>query len=253
MRTVLLVGVMLLAFGACRKPKPSLEYMEASGRYTTLLAEQGDDAFEDPEMARLEALLRSVPADSLDAQAAAQLLATIAAERKRLADVAAAKQKALDAPPAAVTFDAPQAPPERAPEGAPDAGAPTELKTGMTIEDVRKVSDNCFASSGPLKVRNPDRSEGTAEMYERVDSTRCRERYGKYEGRFLLFRDGKLFGDYEKSALAPMNVVPAQPPAPAPAPPPPAPVVEPGGDKPPTPLPPPPNPGEQTGPAPVGP
>src|SRR4051794_1886122 len=119
MRTLALICALLLVAG-CHKPKPSLEYIEASGRYTSLTAELGDDAYADPEMTRLEDLLHKVPADSLDAQKAAELLAVIASERKRIADEAAEKEKALR-PPDAVAFDAPRVDTPTAP-AAPDAG-----------------------------------------------------------------------------------------------------------------------------------
>ncbi|MBL8954179.1 MAG: hypothetical protein JNK82_25605, partial [Myxococcaceae bacterium] len=67
--TCLVLAAGLLAFAACRKPKPSPAYTEASGTYTTLLARLGDDAYFDDEMTRIEGLLASVPANSSDAQA----------------------------------------------------------------------------------------------------------------------------------------------------------------------------------------
>jgi hypothetical protein len=248
MRSFLLVGVLLLALGGCRKPKHSLEYTEASGKYTSLLAELGDDAYADSEMTRIEELLKRVPADSLDANGAATLLGAIASERRRVAQEAAAKGKGAAGPP--VVFDAPTRASE--PEAMNDAGLGGELEPGMTVDQIRKASDSCFAATGPLKLRNPDRSEAVAEMYERVDALRCRDRYARYEGRFLVIRDGKLVGDFARSALTTL-VAPGQeqPPKPVtPAAEPQAP-VEPGGDKPPTPLPPPDSPGEQTGAAPA--
>ena len=236
-----LLGLLALGLQSCKKPKPSLEYTEASGSYTTLVAQLGDDAYEDPQMDHIEDLLKRVPADSLDATAAAELLRTIAGEKRRLANEAVARGRA--SPTEVAVFDPPR-PPE--PQASPDAGASGELEPGMTFDEIKKVSDSCFAPTGPVKLRNPDRSETVAEMYERVDALRCRDRYSKYEGRFLVLRDGKLVGDFSKQALVQMVAPTAVPPAVAP-PPAPEPVVEPGGDKPPTPQAPPPSPGEQTG------
>jgi len=245
MRTLALSCALLLVAG-CHKPKPSLEYIEASGRYTSLTAELGDDAYADAEMTRLEDLLHKVPADSLDAQKAAELLATIAGERK--AHRRRGRRQREGASPGRcgrVRRAAGRTPAEAA---SPDGGPSNELTRGMSVDEMRRTTDNCFSSSGPMKVRNADKAITDAEMFERVDSTRCRERFAKYEGRFLVFKDGHLFGDYEKAALAPLNVPGQQPPAPQPTPP--APVVEPGGDQPPTPQQPPPTPGDQTGPPP---
>ncbi|MBK7863291.1 MAG: hypothetical protein IPJ65_32750 [Archangiaceae bacterium] len=243
--------VVVLGFGlaGCKKPKHALEYTEASGQYTTLLAQLGDAAYADEEMDRIVDLLKKVPPESLDAQASNELLSTIAGERRRIADEERARARAAAVTPE-VQFDPPSQP---EPVVVPDAGRSGELFAGMTLDELRRATDGCFSSTGPLKLRNPDRTETDAEMYEPVAEQRCRARYAKYDGHFLVFKEGKLVGDFDKAALlqlAPQKpAVPAAPPA---APPPaPQPVVEPGGDKPPTPQPAPDNSGEQTGPAPA--
>ncbi len=258
-----MLAAALLAFAACRKPKPSPAYTEASGAYTTLLAKLGDDAYADDEMTRIEGLLASVPGDSLDAQAAAELKAKINAERTRVAQEAAEHERAMASALAPTSPDpAPRgAEAPSAAAGEPDAGASSDFRAGMTLDELRKVSGGCFTSAGPLTLRNPDGSEAPAEMFERLDSTLCNTRYAKYGERFLVFRDGKLAGDFPRSSLTQIKIgggsaggagqAPAAPsPSPQPAAPAPPPVVEPGGDRPPTPMPPPESPGEQTGSAP---
>jgi len=257
----LVLAAALLAPAACRKPKPSPAFLEARGAYTTLIAELGDDAYAEPQMQQIEDVLKTVPSDSADAQAAQDLLAKIASERKRIDDERAAREKALASALAPTPPDNSPRPTE-SPEpaaAAVDAGTPSEFATGMSLEDVRRVSQGCFSFSGPLQLRNADGTESPAEVYERMDSTVCNSRYARYSDRFLVFKENKLVGDFAKSSFinvkAPAaggaagaggTAAPAPKPAPAPAP-----IVEPGGDKPPTPQPMPTSPGEQTGPAPA--
>ncbi|MBL8952599.1 MAG: hypothetical protein JNK82_17600, partial [Myxococcaceae bacterium] len=187
--------------------------------------------------------------------------AKIVSERARAEREANEREKAL-ANALAPTPDAPSRSPDAPqPEQTEvDAGPSSDFRAGMTIEEMRRVSQGCFSSSGPLTLRNPDGSESQAEMFEKMDSTLCNQRYAKFGDRFLVFRDGKLAGEFPKSSLTQVTIsrgdgglVPMpQPGQPAPPQPQVAPApVEPGGDKPPTPLPAPTSPGENTGPAPA--
>src|SRR5687768_6228438 len=107
MRTICCVALMAgLSLAGCKKPKASLEFTEAKGLHSTLVARDGDDAYESEDMARVEALLDKVPADSLDAAAAAELKASIDAERRRIAAEAAAHAKLLNS-----VNDVPDVPP----------------------------------------------------------------------------------------------------------------------------------------------
>jgi hypothetical protein len=262
-----LVALVLLA--GCPKPKPSLEYTEASGSYTSLVAKLGDDAYTDPEMTRIEGLLQKVPAESLDAAAARELLARIATERKRAASDAAAQQKAMD--DAVKPVDLPDSP--RSDDNTPPAQGTVDPKTmdpgikrGMTPEELKKATGDCFGFSDNIKLRNADGTDTDGVIYERRDFNYCKDKYGAYEGRVLIFRDDKLVGNFDKGEIRHEQVkndeVPNKPPdgqekppqvAPnKPAPPPqgtpPPPPAEPqmpapvGREAPPT------SPGEQTGP-----
>ena len=247
----LTLAVLLLA-GGCNRAKPSLEYAEASGQHSILVARLGDDAYADDEMARVEELLRKVPSHSTDAAAAAQLLELIASERRRIAAEAAAHQRELDAVGRVLDVADSPRPPEAAgpaPEAAPDAGGGSwELTAGMTADELKKVSGDCFSSAGPIKLRKPDGSDLDGELYERRESEVCRGRYAQYGGRVLVFRDGKLAGNFGKNEV---QREPAPRPAPPTAPQAPGPVLEvpryPGAPAPGTPTT---SPGEQTGPAP---
>jgi hypothetical protein len=253
MRTLLALvfGALALSSAACRRPKSSPEYVEASGAYSTLVAKLGDDAYADPEMARIEGLLDKVEADSLDAQAASQLKGTIAAERKRVQEEAAEHQAALDSvakgtPP----DDSPRAaspPPEAA--AAADAGQTDALTTGMSVDEARKVTDNCIEFSQTIRVRAVDRTESDAQAWALRDLNSCKDRFPRYVGQVLVFQDGKYLSNFDRGAVRQELVdagVRTTPAPQAPAPPPGAPQY-PGTPQPGAPLP---SPGEQTGPAP---
>ncbi len=272
MRTItcLALGVSL-ALAGCRKPKPSLEYTEAKGLHSTLVAKHGDDAYADPEMDRVVELLAKVPAESLDNAAARELEGFIASERKRIADEAAAHERIMNSverPPdvTGTTASAPRLPDEGQPESPADAGAASsEPQVGMTVEEVRRLTQECFVSAGTIKIKRGEQQQGDGEMFERVDSGNCRFRYPRHADRVLVFESGKMMGTYDRSQLqtqlrpvppggaggatgtagaAGGPATPAPSPTPAPPPPPNITPAPPQNElpKPPT------TPGEQTGP-----
>ncbi|HET9036818.1 MAG TPA: hypothetical protein VFN45_11455, partial [Myxococcaceae bacterium] len=88
MTTRFLALVLLLVLTGCARKEASPEYTRASERFNKLYAKSLDDAYLDPGMREVEALLEKVPPDSLDAQAAAQLLARIRENRTRIEQAA---------------------------------------------------------------------------------------------------------------------------------------------------------------------
>ena len=72
------------SLGLAARKEPSPEFTRASERFNKLYAKELDDAYLDPAMREVEALLEKVPPDSLDAAAAAQLLSRIRENRARL-------------------------------------------------------------------------------------------------------------------------------------------------------------------------
>ncbi len=76
---------MFVLGAGCRKPS-SVDYYDAQGRYSSLVARQGNDAYLDPEMDRVTALLQQVSPNSMEADKAQQLLQLITVEKQRLED-----------------------------------------------------------------------------------------------------------------------------------------------------------------------
>jgi thiol-disulfide isomerase/thioredoxin len=99
LRSRSLLACLLLMTGlACgTKRKPSEEYTQAYLAFGRLTATKSDLAYVDPEMTAIEELLRRVPPQSMDAEAAARLLARIDQERQRvLEEQEAMKSKVAD-------------------------------------------------------------------------------------------------------------------------------------------------------------
>jgi hypothetical protein len=71
----------------------------------------------------------------------------------------------------------------------------------MSEEELIKATQGCFRLLGPVKLRAADKSDIDGRMYERTDSTVCTTRWPKQEGKILVFKEGKLQGEYAKNAL----------------------------------------------------
>ena len=205
MTTRFLALVMLLVLTGCARKEPSPEYTRASERFNKLYAKLLDDAYLDPGMREVEALLEKVSPDSLDAQAAAQLLARIRENRTRIEQGANEREKALAAARTAPTFSGPSVtpPPPSAtparttPPPAPDAGPPVAPTAGMAMRDFNRLFGDCFEPAGPVEVNG----RGTRDSYSMVDSDRCRRSMPAMANSVVLADAQSVMGIVPKSAL----------------------------------------------------
>jgi hypothetical protein len=222
MRKIAWVVVAAVAFSsvACRKPKPSPEYAKASGSYTSLLAQLGDDAYADPAMAEIERLLDKVPPSSLDAAAAAELKTKIASERKRVLEEAAARARTLEnalKPPAVADLPRDTTPEPTNEPQAQDAGPP-KLAAGMSLDDARKLTQDCIEFAEDMKLRDGSGKETDAAMWQLKDLGRCRDAQKEHLNHVIVFQGGKLVGVFDKSAIQRVPVAAPAPPPGSPAP-----------------------------------
>lgn len=206
--------VLTLAVG-CRKPKPSPEYADAKLAYGLVIDRMGDDAFSDPEMTRIEGLLKSVPAESLDAPAAQAMLSQIVADRARVIAEEEARRKALEnalvPPPMPESASAPAAAPTpSAPEAKPTDG----LTIGITVAEIVNKTGGCFVAGQQIIVRGAD-GESRAQLYELQPLGDCISRFGDLKGKSLVVQEGKLLRFVERSELK-LEQRPADAGAPAP-------------------------------------
>ncbi|HZJ53839.1 MAG TPA: hypothetical protein VFD38_06835 [Myxococcaceae bacterium] len=218
MTTRFLALVLLLVLTGCARKEPSPEYSRASERFNKLYAKELDDAYLDPAMHEVEALLEKVPQDSLDAQTAAQLLARIRENRARLEQAAKDREKALAVARTPPTFSGgsvtppppPPIPARAAPPPAPDAGPPVAPTAGMAMRDFNRLFGDCFEPAGPVEVSG----RGPRDSYSMVDSDRCRRAMPGLANSIVLADSQNVMGVVPKSALQRVPPDGGTPPAP---------------------------------------
>ncbi|HTS82917.1 MAG TPA: hypothetical protein VMH40_20135 [Myxococcaceae bacterium] len=200
--------VLLLALAGCARKEPSPEFTRASERFNKLYAKELDDAYVDPAMHEVEALLDKVPADSLDAQAAAQLLSRIRENRARIEQAAREREKAMADARTPPTLTGPSVSPPPPPPGgsgsarppappAPDAGPPAAPSAGMAMRDFNRLFGDCFEPAGPVEVNG----RGTRDSYAMVDSDRCRRAMPGLTNSVVLADSQTVMGVIPKAAL----------------------------------------------------
>jgi hypothetical protein len=216
--TRFLALVLLLVLTGCARKEPSPEYTRASERFNKLYAKALDDAYLDPGMREVEALLEKVPLDSLDAQAAAQMLARIRENRTRLEQVTNDREKALAAARVPPTFSGasaspppppPPGPARTTPPPTPDAGPPVAPTAGMAMRDFNRLFGDCFEPAGPVEVNG----RGPRDSYSMVDSDRCRRSMPALANSIVLADSQSVMGVVPKSALQRVPVDGGTPPA----------------------------------------
>jgi len=200
--TRFLAVVLLLVLTGCARKEPSPEFTRASERFNKLYAKELDDAYVDPAIHEVEALLEKVPADSLDAQAAAQLLTRIRDNRSRIEQAAKDRDKALADARTAPTFSGPSvspppAPPQTRPPPAPDAGPLSAPTAGMPMREFNRLFGDCFEQAGPVEVNG----RGPRDSYTMVDSDRCRRAMPGLANSIVLADSETVMGLVPKSAL----------------------------------------------------
>lgn len=194
--------VMLLCVGAaaCRKPaEPSELYTRAHTRFSKLYAEKGTEAFLDPAMGEIESQLSNVPAESLDAQAAKELIARIAkgradaeAERKAREEAVA---KAGEVP--SVRFD-----PE--PSGAAAAPQPTGVQVphpGTAVSELQTGFSGCFQKQ---KDQVNVMGRGLRDVWELSARPECRQEYASVQEALFIIEEDKVLATAPRSALREM-------------------------------------------------
>jgi hypothetical protein len=194
---VLLAAAGLCLGAACRKPATnSADYFEASNIHDRLVVDQGEDAYLAPEMGEAETLLAKVPPDSLDAQAARELLAKIRSERTRLEREREEAEKAPADGPTLDDWGKDEAPAEVAQKEEVDAG-PTQPMPGMTLREFKDRFGSCFDPGQDIVLAGA----GIRQTYELRDREECRTRHVGFEGLVVIFESEKIGGFAQKSAL----------------------------------------------------
>ncbi len=204
--------VLTLAFAAChRSSGPDENYQQAAANYQQLYATELDDAYGDPRMDEVVALLRKVNSRSDDAAAAQTLLGTIERGRQALAKERADREKmaaaAAQSAAPVVNID----PSRFAAAQEPDAGQTQDpYGSGAPVAELNKQSGGCLVENEPFT------EQGTGvggTVYRVAPSDTCRSKLPGMVGQVVLVVNGKI---YRRTAD------PRPPPAPVDAGPPPA-------------------------------
>jgi hypothetical protein len=223
-RTALSVCVLLSLCGCPRKSGPSVDYAEASTRYTQLYAQKSEDAYLDPAMDAVIAALERVPTESQDSPAAQDLLQKIRAGRADAqvrADALKKDMEVLHQPPPPGTFtQTPPSPPPTPPPAvaaAVDSGSagPSEPASGMSVSDFQKKFGDCFDADKPINVVGV----GLRDTYVLKPYNRCKDALPGFDQRLVIVDSQQVLGVMPKSAIETVTVD-AGPPTPAPPPPP---------------------------------
>lgn len=207
-----------LAGAGCSRKEPSPEFTRASERFNKLYAQQLDDAYLDPGMREVEALLEKVPPDSLDAAAAQQLLTRIREGRGKFEQADKDRAKAMAQARVPPTFSG--STPVSAPSPSPgpvvrpvvDAGtqAPSAPTAGMSTRDFNRYFGDCFEPAGPVEVNG----RGTRDSFAMADQARCRQALPTMVNSVVLADSQTVLGVVPKSALHRTQVDGGTPPAP---------------------------------------
>jgi len=190
-----ILALALLAAPGCRR-RPSPAYQEASALFDTLTNQMGDDAYGDPRMDRVESLLATVPGNSLDAPAAAELSRRIAAGRAAFRELQAEEVPEPAAPEDPWANWTPPPPPP------PDAGTGTRFEhpdVGMSVEELKERFSDCFSFKQKVDVKG----HGQRELWALADTEACRKAHPDRERTMLVLDEAgkKILGTAPDSAF----------------------------------------------------
>lgn len=206
-RAAICLVAILAAAGCQQKRGPDENYQKASHLYQALYASELDDAYGDPKMDEVVALLGKVDAHSIDADAAEAMKGSIQRGRDELAKqraarekMAAAAQAAAAAPVAAIDTDKILA------AYAVDAGpAQDPYGAGALVSEINAQTGGCLSSYEPFNERG---TNVNGVIYRLVPGAGCAGKLPGFVGQAVLVVNGKIYRRME-------DPNPPAPPAPA--------------------------------------
>jgi len=207
--------VLALAPAACKKEPgpPSEAFAQAHQRFSTLYGQKLDEAYADPSIPEIEAQLQQVPADSIDAPAAQELLtrirdgrAQLEAQRKERQEAIASALTAPSMPSTGETPEPAARPPEPPDAGQPDAGTAKGPQPGTPASELVAGFNGCFRRGQQIQIEG----RGFRDSWEMVDRLACRLEYPDVAEKVLIIEGDKVLALLAKSDL---KVTSEQPPA----------------------------------------
>ena len=186
------ICLLLIAFAGCRSSAPDPNFQQANAIYQQLYATQLDDAYGDPKMDEVVALLHKVSARSVDASRAQAMLGLIQRGREELAKQLAEREKmaaaaARSLASAQVNID----PSKVLGAGEADAGPPVDpFGPGASMADLNAHSGGCLVDSEPFT----EQGTGVAgTVYRVAPSDTCKGKLPGLSGQIVLVVNGKIY------------------------------------------------------------
>jgi hypothetical protein len=204
--------LLLLASAACRNNDPDPSYQQALAIYQQLYATQLDDAYGDPRMDEVVALLKKVNPRSIDAERAQAMLRNIQRGREELAKERADREKmAAAAARSLATAQMNLDPSKFLAAREPDAGQPLDpFGPGASVADLNKQNGGCLVDNEPFK----EQGTGVAgTVYRVAASDVCRGKLPGLSGQIVLVVDGKIYRRLADPGPPPPPPTAARPPA----------------------------------------
>ncbi|MCA1828495.1 MAG: hypothetical protein ABR567_04605 [Myxococcales bacterium] len=188
--------IVCLALFACRRAPagPDPYYEQASKLYQQLYASQLDDAYGDPQMDRVVALLNKVDSSSADADAAKAMLGAIQSGREQLAKQRAEREKMAAAAAASVATATVNIDPSTvlaASAASVDAGPPQDpYGSGALVSDINAQSGGCLTDYEPFTEQG---TGVTGTIYRVVATQNCAGKLPGFVGQAVLVVNGRIY------------------------------------------------------------
>lgn len=202
-----LASTVLLALapvGCSKKPGPPSEaYEQAHTRFSKLYAQQLDDAFTDPQMDEIDALLAQVPPDSMDASSARELQQRIkdgktkVEKRRRDQEASIAASNERDSFPSTPLPSEPEPTPPT-PTAPQDAGPNLQGPVrGSPASELTAGYLGCFQRMKSITVTG----RGLRDAWEMAERARCSQQFPSFVGQVVIIEDDKVFAVLPKSSV----------------------------------------------------
>jgi len=186
------ICLLVFALAGCRSSAPDPSFQQANALYQQLYATQLDDAYGDPKMDEVVALLHKVNPRSIDADRAQVLLGLIQRGREELAKQLAEREKMAAAAARSVASAQVDIDPSKILAAAqPDAGPSGDpFGSGASVADLNKNSGGCLVDSEPFT----EQGTGVAgTVYRVAPSETCRGKLPGLSGQIVLVVNGKIY------------------------------------------------------------
>ena len=210
------ICVLTLALAGCRgKTGPDESYQQAAALYQQLYASQLDDAYGDPRMNEVVALLGKVDRRSVDAESAQAMLGTIQRGRSELARQGAEREKMAEAAARSAIASVSNIDPQQVLAASTDAGQPQDpFAPGASVAELNTQAGGCLVDSEPF---NEQGTGVTGTVYRMSPTDACKGKLPGLVGQIVLVVNGKIYRRMTDPRPPPPPAAAAPPPPARPA------------------------------------